>query len=134
MPNDAKLGLVVGVGLIITIAVVFFRKDGEVPPAGGQPAATVKPVPTAPPSSSTQPGTDSSTLAKTSSRSREGAQEGIREVRKHVVREGETLFRLAQHYYGDGEKFSLLFRANRDVLKTPDDIPPGTVLVVPDEE
>ena len=27
MPNDAKLGLVVGVGLVITVAVVFFRKD-----------------------------------------------------------------------------------------------------------
>ncbi|MCS6977721.1 MAG: LysM peptidoglycan-binding domain-containing protein [Gemmatales bacterium] len=27
MPNDAKLGLVVGVGLVIAVAVVFFRKD-----------------------------------------------------------------------------------------------------------
>jgi hypothetical protein len=29
MPNDAKLGLVVGVGLVITFAVVFFRKVPE---------------------------------------------------------------------------------------------------------
>src|SRR4051812_22879368 len=27
MPNDAKLGLVVGMALIIAVAVVFFRKD-----------------------------------------------------------------------------------------------------------
>jgi hypothetical protein len=27
MPNDAKLGLVVGVTLVILVAVVFFRKD-----------------------------------------------------------------------------------------------------------
>ena len=27
MPNDAKLGLIVGVGLVIGVAVVFFRKD-----------------------------------------------------------------------------------------------------------
>jgi hypothetical protein len=46
MPNDAKLGLVVGVSLVIVIAVVFFRKDvatgaGSVsPPINGvQPAA-----------------------------------------------------------------------------------------------
>jgi hypothetical protein len=27
MTNDAKLGLVVGVALVITVALVFFRKD-----------------------------------------------------------------------------------------------------------
>ena len=27
MTNDAKLGLVVGVGLVIVVAVVFFRKE-----------------------------------------------------------------------------------------------------------
>lgn len=27
MPNDAKLGLVVGVGLVMVVAVVYFRKD-----------------------------------------------------------------------------------------------------------
>ena len=27
MPNDAKLGLVVGVSLVIAVAVVFFRKE-----------------------------------------------------------------------------------------------------------
>lgn len=29
MPNDAKLGLVVGVGLTIAVAVVFFSKEPE---------------------------------------------------------------------------------------------------------
>ncbi len=27
MPNDAKLGLVVGMGLVIAVAVIFFRKE-----------------------------------------------------------------------------------------------------------
>lgn len=27
MPNDAKLGMVVGVAVVLTVAVVFFRKD-----------------------------------------------------------------------------------------------------------
>jgi len=44
MPNDAKLGLVCGVALVIVVAVVFFRKDAPAwtPP---EPAAIVKPVP-----------------------------------------------------------------------------------------
>jgi hypothetical protein len=42
MPNDAKLGLLLGVGLVIAIGVVFFRKDG---PVGGDSApAAVSPV------------------------------------------------------------------------------------------
>ena len=50
MPNDAKLGLVVGVGLVIAVAVLFFRKET---PAGGPagepaPAGIVRPMPPSP--------------------------------------------------------------------------------------
>ncbi len=27
MPNDAKLGMVIGVGLVLAVAVLFFRRD-----------------------------------------------------------------------------------------------------------
>jgi hypothetical protein len=36
MPNDAKLGLMIGVGLVIGVAMVYFRKD--LPPPAGEPA------------------------------------------------------------------------------------------------
>ena len=52
--------------------------------------------------------------------------------RRHTVQEGETLFTLAQHYYGDGERFVDLYRANRGVVKTPDALEPGTVLEIPE--
>jgi hypothetical protein len=40
MPNDAKLGLVVGVGLVIVIGFVFFRKEPVTAnPAEAAPAA-----------------------------------------------------------------------------------------------
>ena len=29
MPNDAKLGLVIGLGLVIAVAVVYFRGDSN---------------------------------------------------------------------------------------------------------
>jgi hypothetical protein len=32
MPNDAKLGLVLGIGLVVIIGMVFFRAD---PPVSG---------------------------------------------------------------------------------------------------
>ena len=36
MPNDAKLGLLVGVGLTIAVAVVFFSKDAPANQAESQ--------------------------------------------------------------------------------------------------
>ncbi len=44
MSKDAKLGLVLGIALVIVIAVVFFRKDPAQAKASGEPtAAAVKP-------------------------------------------------------------------------------------------
>jgi hypothetical protein len=47
MPNDAKLGLVCGVALVIAVGVVFFRKDGPGLAPAADPAAIVKPTPAA---------------------------------------------------------------------------------------
>ncbi len=42
MPNDAKFGLVVGVGLVIAVAVLFFHKDAG-PADIGDASANAKP-------------------------------------------------------------------------------------------
>src|SRR5262245_55314760 len=39
MPNDAKLGMVVGVGLVLVFAVVFFRKGSSASPSADIPRA-----------------------------------------------------------------------------------------------
>jgi hypothetical protein len=41
MPNDAKLGLVVGVGLVILVAVLFFGKELVPEHAAASPAVAV---------------------------------------------------------------------------------------------
>ena len=43
MPNDAKLGMVVGVGLVVFFAVVLFRKDSSVASANIPRAVTPAP-------------------------------------------------------------------------------------------
>ncbi len=129
MPNDAKLGLVVGVGLVIAVAVLFFRKDSPVPDPA---AANVKPAP------AVQPTTQPAPAAPAARNRPVVAHSGIRtastpapgEARCHTVQEGETLFKLAQHYYGDPGMSKYLLRANR--LSSPDSLEPGTVIVIPD--
>ncbi len=115
MPKDAKLGLVVGVVLVIAFAVLSLRKDPTSRPAGNvQPAASAVGsrnfvasalpgmLPPPPPS------------------------------RAHTVQEGETLFSLAVRYYGDPARSSFLYHANQDRLRAPDHVPIGTVLYIPE--
>ncbi len=105
MPKDARLGLVVGVALVIVIAAIFYRNNGL---AVGAPGSVGMPAASGP------------------------APPGPRVVRSHTVQEGETLISLAQRYYGDGSQAALLFRANRSQLRAPDQVPVGTVLVIPE--
>ena len=125
MPNDAKLGLVVGVGLVIAVAVVFFRKEA---PAGHPASTGIAPTPALTPP---LPASGRVAIAKTSAWVRKfpAATAG---GRFHTVQEGDTLFGIARQYYGDGDKSGVIYRGNRGLLDSPEYLPPGTVLVIPD--
>lgn len=49
----------------------------------------------------------------------------------HEVKKGETLWKIAEHYYGDGQLYGKIFEANRDTLKNPDLIRIGQKLRIP---
>jgi nucleoid-associated protein YgaU len=126
MPNDAKLALVLGVGIVVAVAIVFFHKDlvggygsGDRPPANG-----VNP-PAADPAAPAGGQRRLTTAHPTSLVKADGS-------RRHTVAEGDTLYGLAERYYGDGEHFLDIYQANRDVLKRPDRLDVGAVLVIPD--
>lgn len=50
---------------------------------------------------------------------------------RHTVEKGETLGKIAKHYYGDAMKYKDIFEANTNVLKNPDLIHPDQELVIP---
>jgi len=50
---------------------------------------------------------------------------------RHVVKSGESLSKIAKHYYGDAMKYKQIFSANTNILKNPDVIHPDQVLVIP---
>src|SRR5688500_8160035 len=111
MPKDARLGMVIGVSVVIAFAVLFFRKDVPTAVAGNVPgnaaAAVESPVP--------------------------GLPSVIPAGRLHTVQEGETLVSIAVQYYGEAGLAGYLFRANRDRLMAPDRVPLGTTLYVPEK-
>lgn len=50
---------------------------------------------------------------------------------RHTVKSGETLGKIAKHYYGDPMKYKQIFQANTNILKNPDLIHPNQELVIP---
>lgn len=50
---------------------------------------------------------------------------------RHTVQSGETLGKIAKHYYGDPMKYQAIFKANTDILKNPDLIYPDQELIIP---
>ena len=50
---------------------------------------------------------------------------------RHTVVSGETLGKIAKHYYGDAMKYKNIFEANSDILKNPDLIYPDQELIIP---
>lgn len=49
----------------------------------------------------------------------------------HTVAKGESLSKIAKHYYDDMMKYKQIFDANRDQLSDPDQIEVGQVLTIP---
>jgi nucleoid-associated protein YgaU len=114
MPNDARIGLVVGVGLVIAVGVIFYRKDGP----SGAPAAIDKVAPALPSAATTS---NETTVARATG------------ARRHTVQSGETLTDLARQYLGDESKVNAIRELN-PTLQGPADPPAGTILVIPDSE
>ncbi|MCF7559976.1 LysM peptidoglycan-binding domain-containing protein [Sabulilitoribacter multivorans] len=50
---------------------------------------------------------------------------------RHTVKSGETLGKIAKHYYGNPSKYHDIFKANSDILKNPDLIYPDQELIIP---
>lgn len=55
------------------------------------------------------------------------------EAQMHTVVKGDTLWKIAEKYYGKGKgnKYNRIFEANKPMLSDPDKIYPGQVLRIP---
>jgi len=49
----------------------------------------------------------------------------------YTVKKGDYLSKIAKQVYGDAKKYPVIFEANKPMLKDPDLIYPGQVLVIP---
>ncbi|MBD3862934.1 peptidoglycan-binding protein LysM [Olleya marilimosa] len=59
------------------------------------------------------------------------AEVEVPEAQFHAVVSGDTLGKIAKHYYGDAMKYPEIFEANKPMLTDPDKIYVGQVLRIP---
>ncbi len=52
-------------------------------------------------------------------------------VQSYTVQSGDSLSKIAQQVYGDGNQWQRIFEANRDQIDDPDKIFPGQTLKIP---
>ena len=52
----------------------------------------------------------------------------------YTVQKGDSLWKIAQKFYGKGAKYVLIYQANRDKIKNPNAIFIGQELVLPEEQ
>ena len=50
----------------------------------------------------------------------------------YTIQSGDSLSKIAKEKYGDYQKWEALFEANREVIKDPDLIYPGQIILIPD--
>ncbi len=53
------------------------------------------------------------------------------ESKWYEVKSGDTLSKIAKQFYGDANRYSAIFEANRPMLSDPDKIYPGQMLRIP---
>jgi len=51
----------------------------------------------------------------------------------YTIESGDSLSKIAKHFYGDASKWRQIFEANRDTIKDPDMIHPGHTIKIPAE-
>ena len=59
------------------------------------------------------------------------AKGGTAVEESYTVKPGDTLSKIAKHFFGDANAYNEIFEANRDQLSDPDQIKPGQVLKIP---
>ena len=58
--------------------------------------------------------------------------EKIKTQKFHIIREGETLSIISYKYYGSANKWQMIFKANRNVIKDVNKLRPGTKIIIPE--
>src|SRR5512134_1483539 len=98
------------------------KKTRPTTPSWGNPASAQPAAPGAKPASKpeTRPAKPAATSKPAAAPAAPAEQNTY--TQWYEVKPGDTLWKIAKQYYGDGSLYNEIFKANQDVLKDPDKI------------
>jgi nucleoid-associated protein YgaU len=159
MQNDIKIGIIVGIVVVVAAAVLFVSrgKDNEAPGPDITPPPDIEqpavPVPTpepviVEPKLQPKPEVPTTTTTEKPEIVVTPPQTEIKEPlvspppvvipepevlkpRYHTVAQGDSLYTIAEQYYGHGKFSNAIFEANRTIIKDPDKLQAGWKLRIP---
>lgn len=53
------------------------------------------------------------------------------QVQEYTIAGGDSLSKIAKHFYGDATKWKIIYEANKAIIKDPDMIHPGQKITIP---
>ena len=135
MPKDLKIGMILGLVVVIAAAVWLATRPslstkariGQIDTAEGLYGTVTSPN-TVPGGSEHADDHQSETVDLTVYE----RPEKIKTQRFHIVHPGETLSSIARQYYGSPGKWQKIYQANQETVKNPNKLIPGTKLIIPD--
>jgi nucleoid-associated protein YgaU len=60
-----------------------------------------------------------------------GSVGGTQNQRRYIVKPGDNLFKISRACYGDGNRYTKIFNANRNILRDLNTMNPGQELMIP---
>ena len=55
----------------------------------------------------------------------------VSEAQEYTIVGGDSLSKIAKHFYGDAMKWKIIYEANKAIIKDPDMIHPGQKITIP---
>jgi hypothetical protein len=117
--------ILAGAIVVVVLALAFLLRPGESTDAG-------KVADPAPAAATATPAVVPVAGAPTAPAEQPTPLPVAQKERIHTVVAGDTLGLLAEKYYGDFNKFNVIYEANRDILSDPDSLQLGQELKIPD--
>ena len=144
MQKDLKIGLALGLVLVASVLLWLATRPSlspiarmsRIPDAAPaqesfEPATEANTTDNQPPAISSQPELPDSPEGVPDTAKYEQAEK-IKTQKFHIVLKKETLSVISQKYYGSPGNWKKILDANRDAIKDPNKLIPGTKLIIPD--
>lgn len=137
MQKDLKIGMLVGLVLVMAVMLWLSIGPGLSPKAGIQHLRNAAAVQENSGSPNNHP-TNSSAAIQPDSTIYSGGHPTVKQAEKiktqrfHIVREGETLSEISRKYYDSANKWQKILEANRDEIEDVSKLKPGTKIIIPE--